>query len=97
MQFNAAVGDDLVISASVLDDLNAARHHAMRTFTNALRKLTPKNAPVSTWSHVHDRQQLADSLEEFIESRADQFRVQGKLIESTLTLSNIETFSYYNI
>ena len=73
----------MVISASVLDDLNAARHNAMRTFTNDLRRLTPKNAPVSTWSHVHDRQQLADSLEEFIDSRADQFRVQGNNLTST--------------
>ena len=76
-----------MISASVLDDLNAARQNAMRTFTNALRKLTPKNAPVSTWSHAHDRQQLADSLEEFIDSRADQFRVQGKLAIPMLTLT----------
>lgn len=77
--FNTAVGDDLELTAKVMDDLNAAKHTAILRFSTALRQLTPRGAPQSTWGVAHDRQQLVESLDEYITGRADQFRVQGVL------------------
>ena len=77
--FNTAVGDDLELTVNVMDDLNAAKHTAIKRFSTALRQLTPKGAPQSTWSIAHDRQQLVESLDEYIAGRADQFKVQGVL------------------
>jgi hypothetical protein len=77
--FNTAVGDDLELTMNVMDDLNAAKHTAVKRFAAALRQLTPRGAPQSTWGVAHDRQQLVESLDEYIDNRADQFKVQGVL------------------
>ena len=81
LQFNEAVGDDLEITIRILDDLNNAKYAALRTYTDAVRKLIPKTkgAPKSTWGTGFDLKQLEESLDDYINSRADQLRIQGVL------------------
>ena len=81
LQFNEAVGDDLEITIRILDDLSNAKYAALRTYTDAVRKLIPKTkgAPKSTWGTGFDLKQLEESLDDYINSRADQLRIQGVL------------------
>lgn len=81
LQFNEAVGDDLEITIRILDDLNNAKYAALRTYNNAVKKLIPKTkgAPKSTWGTGFDQKQLEESLDDYINSRADLLRIQGVL------------------
>ena len=75
--FNTAVGEDFELTAKVMDDLDAAKQAALRNFTLAAKRLTPKNAPKSTWTSSADYQVLLASLDEYITSRCDAYKMVG--------------------
>jgi hypothetical protein len=77
--FNKEVGEDMEISANIMNDLLELKNTAIRRYKDDLRKLTPKGAPHSTWDTSFEVLSLKDSLDEYIEGREATCRLQGIL------------------
>jgi hypothetical protein len=79
--FNTAVGEDMPVSCEIMQDLNKAKMDAVKMYSKQVNALKPKSAPPS-WDTGFDAQQLAHSLDVYIDEREEQARIQGILPRS---------------
>ena len=79
--FNAAVADDLEISIKLMDDLKKLKSKAVAEIHKKIRDLTPKYAP-DKWKTNYEVNQFERTLDEFIEMREEQAKLQGILPRS---------------
>lgn len=76
--FNAAVADELEVSIKLMDDLRTIKRKAIAEYQSQIRQLTPKNSP-EKWKNNYEVAQFARSLDDFIEMREEQAKLQGIL------------------
>jgi len=76
--FNAAVQSELEISIRILEDLKALKNRVLKQYSKDIEALTPKCAP-EYWRINFEVSQFEKTLDEFIEQREGQSRLQGIL------------------
>lgn len=77
--FNRRVTEEIPVTVYILEDLNAAAEDAIRNFTALVKKVTPKDAPASTWNADSDLRELRQLLKEYTENLEYAYRAQGVL------------------
>jgi len=76
--FNIAVGEDMPITIDIMQDLQNAKLDCVNIFKRKVAAITPTGSPDS-WSPDFDIFQLKSSIDEYIEGRESQARIQGIL------------------
>lgn len=76
--FNNAVQNELEISIRIIEDLKTIKNRVLRKFLKDIDALIPKYAP-EAWRINFEISQLEKTLDEFIEQREGQSKLQGIL------------------
>lgn len=80
-EFNKAAGDELETTVYLINDLQSIRDEMLRKFNRRIRALIPSDAP-STWSGQFEVFKFKSQLDEYIETREVQGKLQGILLRT---------------
>ena len=84
--FNKRAGDELETTVYLIQDLRSIRDEMLRRFSNRINALIPPDAP-GTWSGDFEIFKFRSQLDEYIENREIQGKLQGVLLRTRHPIS----------